>query len=121
MRLEDVSVPRPGQTFAFVMDTRLCDAAVELAAGADLLVCEATFLSDDQDLATAYGHMTATQAAWLAREAGVRRLVLSHFSQRYPDEARFVAEASEIFPDVVVANDLDVIPLPPRAAPRREV
>jgi ribonuclease Z len=117
VRLEDVSVPRPGQTFAFVMDSRLCDAAIELAAGADLLVCEATFLRDDQDLATAYGHMTAAQAAWLAREAGVRRLVLSHFSQRYPDDAPFVAEATEIFPDVTVARDLDVVPVPPRALP----
>lgn len=114
-RLEEMSVPRPGQTFAFVMDTRLCDAAVELAGDADLLVCEATFLSEDQDLALAYSHMTAAQAAWLAREAGVRRLVLSHFSQRYTDQTRFAAEASEIFPDVVVANDLDVIPVPPRS------
>lgn len=112
--LDDVSVPRPGQSVAFVMDTRLCDAAVELAAGTDLLVCEATFLADDQGLADAYGHMTAAQAAWLAREAGVRRLVLSHFSQRYPDGDRFLAEASPIFPDVIVANDLDVIPVPPR-------
>jgi ribonuclease Z len=112
VRLEDVSVPRPGQSVAFVMDTRLCDAAVELAGDADLLVCEATFLSEDQDLASAYGHMTATQAAWLAREAGVRRLVLTHFSQRYTDDGRFAAEASEIFTDVVVANDLDVIPMP---------
>jgi ribonuclease Z len=121
VRLEDTSVARPGQTFAFVMDTRLCDAAVELAAGVDLLVCESTFLAADQDLATAYGHMTAAQAARLARDAGVRRLVLTHFSQRYTDPTRFVAEASEIFPDVVVANDLDVVPVPGRAtgpAPR---
>lgn len=114
VRLEDVSVVRPGQTFAFVMDTRLCDAAVELAGDVDLLVCESTFLSEDQDLATAYGHMTAGQAAKLARETGARRLVLTHFSQRYTDGTGFLAEAAEIFPDVVAANDLDVIPLPER-------
>ena len=119
VRLDDVSVARPGQTFAFVMDTRLCDAAVELAAGADLLVCESTFLSADQDLATAYGHMTAAQAAWLAREAGVRRLVLTHFSQRYTDDRLFLAEAAPIFPDVVVARDLDVVPLPARRPTER--
>jgi ribonuclease Z len=112
--LDDVSVARPGQVFAFVMDTRMCDAALELAAGADMLVCESTFLSSDEDLAHAYGHMTAAQAARLALDAGVRRLVLTHFSQRYPDPARFAAEAADIFPDVVVAADLDVIPLPPR-------
>ena len=112
-----MSVARPGQTFGFVMDTRLCDAAVSLAAGVDLLVCESTFLSDDQDLATAYGHMTASQAAWLARESGARRLVLTHFSQRYTDDARFLAEAGEIFPDVVVARDLDVVAVPARPPP----
>jgi ribonuclease Z len=117
LRPEDVSVARPGQVVAFVLDTRLCDAAVELAAGADLLVCESTFLAEDQGLATAYGHMTARQAAELAREAGARRLVLCHFSQRYPDEARFAAEAAEVFPDVVAARDLDVVPLPGRPAP----
>ena len=117
VHLEDVSVPRPGQTVAFVMDTRPCDAAVELAAGADLLVCESTFLTADQDLAAAYAHMTARQAATLAREAGARKLLLTHFSQRYTDEDRFAAEAAEVFPDVVVARDLDVVPVPPRPTP----
>lgn len=117
VRLEDVSVARPGQAVAFVMDTRLCDAAVALAEGVDLLVCESTFLAEDQDLATAYAHMTAAQAAWLARESGARRLVLTHFSQRYTDPARFAAEAAAIFPDAVVAADLDVIPVPPRPDP----
>jgi ribonuclease Z len=115
VRLEDVSVARPGQSFAFVMDTRLCDAAFELAAGVDMLVCESTFLAADEDLARDYRHMTAAQAARLARDAGVRRLVLTHFSQRYTDPARFAHEAGEIFPDAVVAADLDVIPVPPRA------
>jgi ribonuclease Z len=117
VRLDDVSMARPGQSFAFVMDTRLCDAAFELAAGVDMLVCESTFLSRDEGLARDFGHMTAAQAAVLAREAGVRRLVLTHFSQRYPDNAVFAAEAAPLFPDVVVAADLDVIPVPPRRPP----
>jgi ribonuclease Z len=115
VRLEEVSAPRPGQVFALVMDTRRCPAAVELARGADLLVCEATFLDRDADLAERYAHLTARAAAELAREAGVRRLVLTHLSQRYalPDE--HLAEASAVFPDVVVAEDLDRIAVPPRA------
>jgi len=112
--LEAMSEHRPGQVFAFVMDTRVCDGAVALAEGADLLVCEATFLECDADLAAAYGHLTAAQAARLAIEAGARRLVLTHFSQRYPDDAAFAAEAGEIFPDVVVVRDLDRVPVPPR-------
>jgi len=113
--LEAMSEHRPGQVFAFVVDTRLCEGAVALAEGADLLVCESTFLEIDADLAAAYGHLTAAQAARLAVEAGARRLVLTHFSQRYTDEAAFAAEAGEIFPDVVVVRDLDRVPVPPRA------
>lgn len=113
--LDEVSVPRPGQRFAFVMDTRLCDAAFELAADADLLVCEATFLEHDADLAGRYGHLTAAQAARIASEAGVRRLLLTHFSQRYGDDATpFYDEARTIFDDVVVANDLDRVDMPSR-------
>jgi ribonuclease Z len=113
--LEAMSEHRRGQVFAFVMDTRLCDGAVALAERADLLVCESTFLERDADLAAAYGHLTAAQAARLAVEAGARQLVLTHFSQRYPDDAAFAAEAGEIFPDVMVVRDLDRVPVPPRA------
>jgi ribonuclease Z len=113
--LTEMSEPRPGQVFAFVMDTRLCDAAFALADAADLVVCESTFLERDADLAAAYGHLTAAQAARVAKGAGARQLVLTHFSQRYPDDALFAAEAGEIFSAVVVAHDLDRVPVPPRA------
>ena len=112
--LEEMSEHRPGQRFAFVMDTRLCDAAFELAEGADLLVCESTFLTRDAALASGFGHLTAAQAARVAAEAGARRLVLTHFSQRYTDDALFAAEAAEVFPDVAVVRDLDRVPVPPR-------
>ncbi|MDA8280679.1 MAG: ribonuclease Z [Actinomycetota bacterium] len=116
--LHDVSVERPGQVAAFVMDTRLCDAAVSLAADADLLVCEATFSSADADLATRYRHLTAGQAGTIAAEAGARRLVITHFSQRYPDERVLLDEASAAFPDVVAATDLLRMPFPPRRGQR---
>ena len=112
--LDQVSVHRPGQSFAFVMDTGWCEGAVELARGVDLLVCESTFLSSEEELARAYRHMTARDAGRLAAEAGARRLVLTHFSQRYADGQRFLDEATERFADVVVANDLDRIPVPAR-------
>lgn len=115
VRVEDVSVPRRGQRFAFVMDTRLCDAVHELAEGVDMLVIEATFLAEDTSLATEYGHMTAAQAGRVAQESGVRQLVLTHFSQRYDEPARFHAEAAEVFDgDIVVAEDLMRIPVPKR-------
>jgi ribonuclease Z len=114
VRLEEVSEPRRGQSFAFVMDTRLCDAAVELAAGVDLLVCESTFLDAEQSLADDFQHLTARQAAWLAREAGARRLVLTHFSQRHPGEEEYLSEAAAVFPDVVAAHDLLRVAVPKR-------
>jgi ribonuclease Z len=112
--LEEASEARPGQRFAFVMDTRLCDGAFELAEGADLLVCESTYLDRDAGLARDHGHLTAAEAARIALEAGARRLVLTHFSQRYPDETQFLEEAAAVFPDVVVARDLLRVPVPPR-------
>lgn len=114
VRVEDVSEPRRGQSFAFVMDTRPCAGAVALARGVDVLVCEATFLSADERLAADYGHMTAAQAARVAADAGAGTLVLTHYSQRYKDEGAFGHEARAIFHNVVVARDLDRIPFPPR-------
>lgn len=113
--LDEVSVPRPGQRFAFVMDTRLCDGVYELAEGADLLVIESTFLHADERLAIDYGHLTARQAARVAAECGVRKLVLTHFSQRYTDPELFRAEAAEVYDgELVVAADLDRVPVPKR-------
>jgi ribonuclease Z len=115
--LESVSEPRPGQSFAFVMDTRLCDAAYALADGVDLLVIESTFLHRDAALAEQYAHLTARQAATIALEAGVRRLVLTHFSQRYADPEELAAEARDVTGDavdVLAPRDLDVVSVPPR-------
>src|SRR5215204_3574849 len=114
VRIEDVSEPRPGQSVAIVMDTAWCDGALELAHGVDLLVCEATFLSSEEHLARQYGHLTARQAGRLAATAGVRQLVLTHFSRRYTDLAPFAAEARESFAEVTLARDFDRIPVGPR-------
>lgn len=131
--LAEVSAPRPGQRFGFVMDTGLCDAVFALAERADLLVIESTFLTEDAALAAEVGHLTAAQAARVAAESGVRRLVLTHFSQRYgptprlkPTDGgpavgagsaaeRFAAEAREHFDgELVVAEDLIRVPVPAR-------
>ncbi len=116
VRLEDVSEARPGQAVAVVMDTRTCPGAAELARGADLLVCEATYQQAEAAEAHERYHMTAAGAARLAREAGVRRLALTHFSQRYPTLEGFAAEASADHPDVFVADDLARVAVPARQA-----
>ncbi|MQY29952.1 ribonuclease Z [Nocardia aurantia] len=113
--LDDVSAVRRGQRFAFVMDTRMCEGVEELAAEADMLVIEATFLDGEADLAREFGHLTAGQAAQVAREAGVRTLVLTHFSQRYADLEGHRLEARKHFDgDLVVAEDLMRVPVPTR-------
>ncbi|MFF9115724.1 ribonuclease Z [Streptomyces massasporeus] len=126
--LEDVSETRRGQRFAFVMDTRLCDGVYALAEGCDMLVIESTFLDEDEELAVEHGHLTAGQAARVARDGGVRHLVLTHFSQRYTDrggpsrssgaesggEFERQARAAGYEGELTVAHDLLRVPVPKR-------
>jgi ribonuclease Z len=107
---------RRGQRFAFVMDTRLCEGVYALAEGCDLLVIESTFLDGDHQLAVDHGHLTAGQAGRVAKDAGVRHLVLTHFSQRYsePDEFERQARAAGFEGELTVAHDLVRVPVPKR-------
>jgi ribonuclease Z len=115
--LDDLSVRWPGQRVVFVMDTGVCDAAVTLAEGADLVVCESTFADEEVELARKWKHVTASDAARTARDAGARQLVLTHFSQRYPDTRKLVDQAAAIFPNVLAAEDLLRVPVPLRPHP----
>ncbi|MBT2531303.1 ribonuclease Z [Arthrobacter sp. ISL-48] len=116
IRFEDVSVPRPGQRFAFVMDTAQCLGAEELADGVDLLVAESTFSDDDAELARQYRHLTAGQAGALAAGGGAGTLLLTHFSSRYADVVPLAgqARARAAGATVLAANDLDRIGFPHR-------
>ncbi len=114
LRIESFGVLRRGQRFAFIMDTGVCDAAVELARDTDLCVMEATFLSEMEQTAREYAHLTAAQAARIARDAGVKRLVLTHYSQRYGSTDEFIREASAFHKDVIVALDGQTVPFPRR-------
>ena len=105
IRLEDVSVHKKGQSFAFVLDTRMCDAAIALAHDVDVLVTESTFLDQDADKAEAYGHLTALQAGKLAVEAKATTLLLTHFSQRYGPNPDFAAEARTVHGNVIQLYD----------------
>jgi ribonuclease Z len=113
-----VGATRPGRTVVFSGDTRPCRALFDAAAGADVLVHEATFLEDERDRAAETGHTTAMQAARLARDAGVRLLALTHLSTRYLGR-EIAAEAVAEFPETVVPRDFDTIdlPLPERDRP----
>lgn len=111
--VDELSVERPRQRVAFVMDTGWCDGALALARDADVLICEATFAQAEADLAERFGHLTAVQAGRLAAEGGARLLVLTHFSQRYPQVGPLVEEAARAFAgEIVAAEDLRRVPLP---------
>ena len=111
--------PRPGRRVVLTGDTEPCGATIDVAAGASVLVHEATFLDVDRERARETRHTTAREAAVIAREAGVDLLVLTHLSSRCaPREMR--AEAAAAFPRAVVGRDFDVIdvPFPERGEPR---
>lgn len=107
IKLEEISTLKKGQIFSYVLDTRYCKAAVDLAKQSDLLVCESTFLKEHETEADERGHLTAGQAARVAKEAEVDLLVLTHFSQRYSNGNMFEKEAAEIHENVTAANDGD--------------
>jgi ribonuclease Z len=102
-------VAQRGSTMAHAADTRPCPNVVEYARGADLLVHEAYGLRDDPRRAHAFGHSTAAEAGRVARDAGVRRLVLTHLrSGRFADPAQLAAEAQAVFDGPVeISRDLD--------------
>ncbi|NGX62067.1 MAG: Ribonuclease BN [Chlamydiae bacterium] len=110
--LDEVSWIRKGDSVAIVSDTRFCHSAIEIARGTKLLLCESTYLEEHKHLAAKHNHLTASQAAQIAKEAGVEKLILTHFSARYLTTNEFVKEAKKIFPNTEAAEDFKVIPLP---------
>ena len=101
-----VGPTRPGRTVVYSGDTRPCDGVRAVSHGADLLIHEATFSSEEAARAVETGHSTAREAAEIAKAAGVRQLVLTHISPRYSREApELLAEAQAVFPDTTIARD----------------
>jgi ribonuclease Z len=108
---EVVGPPRPGKIVAYCTDTRPCDAGVALGRNADLLIHEATYTEDLIEEAEDFGHSTAMQAARIAERASARRLLITHFSTRYPDASPLLEEARSVFADTLMARDLTEVEL----------
>jgi ribonuclease Z len=117
---EVVGPPGPGIRLVVVGDAGVADELLEVVSDADALIIEATFLERDADKAAERGHLTAAQAARLARAASVRTLYLTHISGRY-EQTEVEAEARAIFPGATVARDFDRITVQAPASVRRSL
>lgn len=98
--------PRKGTCLVVVGDVGKPEKLLQYIRGADALIIEATYIEKERELADSFGHITASQAAHLANEVGVRELFLTHLSRRYR-ERDILEEAQAVFPPVVVARDFD--------------
>lgn len=106
---ERLTVPadRP-RSYAYCSDTKYLPHLYELVKGVDVLYHESTYCNEDAKRAALYYHSTAGQAATVARDAGVGKLLLGHYSARYNDEQTLLKEAREVFPASFLTNEMDV-------------
>ncbi len=107
IRAEDVSYVREGDSFAYISDTRVCEGAQKIAQNVTMLLSESTYLEEAREMAYKHRHLTAKQAAQIAKEANAKMLILTHFSARYLDLSPFKQEACEVFINTHIAKDLE--------------
>jgi len=114
VRKEEIIGPsRPGRVVVYSGDTRPCRSLTDLARGADLLIHEATFSAELQAEAIARAHSTAREAAQTARDAGVKKLALTHMSPRHQETPELILrDARAVFPDCFVPDDLESVDVP---------
>jgi len=95
----------PARSYAYCSDTMPVPEVAEWCQGVDLLYHEATFADVHQQRAQEVGHSTAREAAMVAKASNAKRLLLGHFSARYPDEEMLLREAQEVFPNTILAAE----------------
>jgi ribonuclease Z len=110
IKASDVSYLEKGRKITFILDTAYNESAIELAKNSDILICEASFSNEEKSLADERMHLTAEQAATIAKKANVKRLILTHISQRYEHNPKIILEeAKKIFKNTTLAKDFDVV------------
>jgi len=97
--------PRRGRKIVYTGDTLPSDRVLEASRNADVLIHDATADTALEEKANRYGHSTGRQAAEIARDAGVRTLILTHVSPRYEDTSTILSEAKAVFPNTYMAED----------------
>lgn len=106
IKADDVTYIQKGKTVSFILDTALCNNCINAAKNADLLISEATYSAEIEEKASEYKHLTAEQAAEIAKKAKAKRLILTHLSQRYEkEEQKILTEAKRIFKEAELARD----------------
>ena len=96
-----------GKKISFILDTALTPNIIKLVKDSDLLICESTLSDDLKERAKEYRHLTTKQAAKIAKDAKVKELILTHFSQRYKEVENLLKEAKTVFKNTKCANDFD--------------
>lgn len=103
--VDEATILVKGKKLSYVADTVPCNGAIALSKDADLMICESTLATHKEEKAEEYKHMTAKQAGLLANQASAKKLVLTHFSQRYKDTKDLEEEAKDVFANTVAAYD----------------
>jgi len=108
IKASQVSYIEKGRKVTIVLDTKLNQNAINLAKDSDILISESSFSSEDKDHAKEFKHLTATDAAVIAKKAKVKRLILTHVSQRYEGNISIIEkEAKKMFKNTSIAKDFD--------------
>ena len=106
---EELSYLTDERIFAYIFDTGICDNINQLMEHADAVLMEATYLETEAELAKEFMHMTAEKAAVYAKENKVKKLILSHFSERYKDINLYQKAVEKTYKNTHISHDLDVI------------
>jgi ribonuclease Z len=105
IKAEKATTIKKGKKVTIILDTIPCKNCIDLAKDSDILICESTYLEKNSDKARKYKHLTAKQAATIAKQAKVKQLVLTHFSQRHKDLTEVLKEAKKVFKNTICAKD----------------
>ena len=105
IKAKDATTLIPGKKIVYITDTIYNEACIKAAKNADILICESTYTSNLKEKAHEYLHLTAREAAIIAKKAKAKKLVLTHFSQRYKNPSIFEKEAKQVFKNTILAKD----------------
>jgi len=105
IKARDATIIVKGKKISLITDTEYCESAIKLARDSDVLISESTFLDDLKETALKFKHLTSRDAALIAKKAKAKKLILTHFSQRYKDLRNMEKEARKIFKNTITAKD----------------